>query len=403
MKAGVGYSENPDTRTAGKEVAESACRQAAQSRPCDLVLLFATSRHNAKILREAVADVVGAEVPIVGGGAVGAITNERFGYAGDQIAMAAIWFEAGECHLYTEGGLSEDEVAAGERLGRQFAEAGIKPDTSMVLFYNAIQSNGAAMSMIMATYLLAGIEKGLGFLPDISGAGLMGDFMGTPAGQYTGSGVGTHHALALAFGGGVQVDSAVMHGCKPASCYYTVTKADKQTILEINGQPALSFVRSLMGSAMSPEEYPFFLIFGVNKGEKWAEFDDNAYANRLCLAIDKERDGIVMFEPDMTEGTEFQIMQRSLDLNYIPPKIEQLFTKVLEAGRDPVFAIYIDCAGRAGGTGIEKDDAEVVQQSVNGRVPLLGLYTGVEIAAIEGAPRGLDWTGVFCLFSIAKK
>jgi diguanylate cyclase (GGDEF)-like protein len=28
-----------------------------------------------------------------------------------------------------------------------------------------------------------------------------------------------------------------------------------------------------------------------------------------------------------------------------------------------------------------------------------GLYTGVEIASIAGEPRGLDWTGVFCLFS----
>lgn len=112
MKVGVGYNDNPDTRTAGREVAEAALRQAGQDRPCDLTLLFATSRHNAKILREAVAGVLGAEVPIVGGGAVGAITNESFGYAGDQIALASVWFEAGECRLFIEGGLGEDKVAA---------------------------------------------------------------------------------------------------------------------------------------------------------------------------------------------------------------------------------------------------------------------------------------------------
>ena len=40
------------------------------------------------------------------------------------------------------------------------------------------------------------------------------------------------------------------------------------------------------------------------------------------------------------------------------------------------------------------------QQAVAGKVPLLGLYTGVEIAPVEGRSRGLDWTGVFCLLSV---
>jgi signal transduction histidine kinase len=43
-----------------------------------------------------------------------------------------------------------------------------------------------------------------------------------------------------------------------------------------------------------------------------------------------------------------------------------------------------------------------VQQTVNGRVPVLGLYTGAEIAEMGGRPRGLDWAGVFCLFSKRK-
>lgn len=67
---------------------------------------------------------------------------------------------------------------------------------------------------------------------------------------------------------------------------------------------------------------------------------------------------------------------------------------------NPVFAVYIDCAGRcAGYGGIDIEDAHVVQEIVKDRVPLLGLYTGAEISSIGGRPRGLDWTGVFCVFS----
>lgn len=403
MKVGVGYSDNPDTAEAGREVAEAALRQAGRSSPCDLVLLFGTARHDASNLRKAVVSVLGEDAIIVGGGAVGAIGNERFGYAGDQVILAAVWLDGATFKFFAEGGLDNDEVIAGARLGQQLADAGITPETPVTMFYDAIDQSKGYLRLVMATYLIEGIHKGLGFPPNMLGAGLQGDYMCTPTRQYVGDKVGEHHALALTFGGNVRVDTVVLHGCRPATGYYTVTKADRQTILEIDGQPALPFVLSLMGSGAVADDLPFFLIFGVNKGDKWGDFDERVYANRLCLAVDKERNGIVMFEPDMVEGTEFQIMQRSLDLDYMAPKLESLFAGL--AGREPVLALYIDCAGRAAGyAGMELEDAVVVQQVANKyKVPLLGLYTGVEIAPVLGRSRGLDWTGVFALFSVSCK
>ena len=400
MHVGVGYSDNPDTMAAGRGAALEALKNAnPDGRPCDLVLLFATARHDAEILRGAVASVLGDSVPIVGGGAVGAISNTRYGYAGDQIILAAFWLNGSRCDFFSEGDLEKGEAACGERLGRRLAARGITPASPVMLFYDAIDYSTGSMRILMATHLLAGLEKGLGFLPDLVGAGLQGDFTCNPTRQWLGSDIGEHNALALAFGGDVRIDSVIMHGCRPATGYYTVTKADAQTILEINGEPALDFIDALLGSAIPVENFAFFLIFGVNRGDRWAPFDENNYASRLCLAIDKERRGIVMFEPDMTPGTEFQIMYRSLDLDYMAPRIEARFAAL--SGRKPVFATYIDCAGRAGGYGgLELEDAIMVQNMVANRVPLLGIYTGVEIASVAGRPRGLDWTGVFSLFSV---
>ena len=255
--------------------------------------------------------------------------------------------------------------------------------------------------MLMATWLLAGMEQTLGFLPDVIGAGMMGDYECSPTRQYIGESVAEHHATALAFSGDIRIDSVIMHGCRPATRYYTVTKAHKQVILEINGRPALGFIDELLGGSIPPESYPFFLIFGVNRGDKWGQFDENNYASRLCIAVDKASGGIVMFEPDMVEGTEFQIMYRSLDLDYMKPRIENLFDRLDD--REPALALYINCAGRAAGYGgTDMEDALVVQSAVADRVPILGIYTGVEIASVRGRPRGLDWTGVFCLFSTPK-
>lgn len=398
MQVGVGYSDIPDSAIAGKQAVDIAIEQAGRVDKCDIVLIFCTARHESLVLRDAISSVVGDSVPIFGGGAVGIITNETFGYAGDQVGVACIWLDGVKCNVLTESGLSENEENTGIQLGKKLAEAGTEQDSSVMMFYDAVDHSKGELRLLMATWLLEGMKKGLGFLPNLMGAGLQGDHICSPTSQYIGDGLGEHSAMAMTFSKDIFIDSAIMHGCKPASPYYTVTRADGPAILEINNQPALKFLDNLLGSAITPEEYPFFLILGINHGNKWEAYDENNYASRLCLGIDRKRDCIIMFEPDMIAGTEFQIMFRSMDYDYMKPKVEELFDRL--DGREPVFAMYIDCAGRcAGYGGMDLEDAVVIQEAVNSRVPLLGLYTGVEIAAMGGRPRGLDWTGVFCLFS----
>jgi len=399
MRVGVGYSENPDTVKAGRQAADEALKGQPRERPCDLALLFSTVRHEPRLLRSTVASNLGPEVPILGGGAIGAITNEHFGYSGAQVVLAAIWLETARCEILTQDGLNKGEEKAGRKLGRKLAALGADKSSPVLLFYDAINRSQGDLRLLMATPLIAGLEKGLGCLPALVGAGLFGDYECSPYWQWTGRGLDQHSAMALAFSGNIRLDSVIMHGCQPATCYYQVTKADRQVILEINGQPALAFLDQLLGDFIRTEDYPFFLTLGVNEGDKWAPFNAESYANRLCLGLDTERGGLVMFEPDMVEGTEFQIMYRSLNLDYIPPRVAGLFGGL--GRRRPVFALYINCAGRAAGhAGLDIEDAVIIQREIGGRVPLLGLYSGVEIAEVKGRPQSLDWTGVLTLFSV---
>ena len=401
MRVGVGYSDIPDSALAGQHAARGALAQIGIGAPCDMVLLFCTSRHNPVTLRDAVAHVVGAKVPIYGGGAVGVMTNETFGYAGDQVGVACFRLDGVRCDVLTEPGLAQSEEQTGMRLGERLLAAGTTPQTPLMLFYDAVYQSEEGMRLLMATWLLKGLEDGLSFSPHLSGAGMQGDHIATPTMQFAGHEITQHSAMAMAFHGGISMDTAILHGCRPATDYFTVTRAEGPVILEINGVPAIAFMDELLGPAIKPSDYPFFLLFGINHGDKWGEYDEKNYASRLCLGIDEARSGIVMFEPDMVAGTQFQLMFRSLDLDYIAPKIEAVFDRL--EGREPVFAMYIDCAGRcAGYGGLDLEDAVVLQQAVRNRAPLLGLYTGVEIAEMDGHPRGLDWTGVFCLFSKRK-
>ncbi|GHV48033.1 hypothetical protein FACS1894204_12000 [Synergistales bacterium] len=401
MRASVGYGDDPNTFAAGRAAAAEALSKTLRSEPCDFALLFYTARHNAQILRDAVVSVIG-DVRVVGGGAAGVISDNRFGYAGDQVALACVWLEDAKCEFLSEGGLTESEERTGERLGQKLTELGTSPDSPVMLFYDAIDRTGGDVRILAATRLLAGIERTMGFLPDITGAGMMGDYICSSTPQWCGGEAPVaHHALALAFSGNIRVDSVIMHGCKPATGYYRVTKTDGQIILEIEGRAAVPFIEERLGQAIPPDAWPFFLLLGINRGDKWGVFEEDNYASRLCLAIDSSRGGIVMFEPDIVAGMEIQIMYRSLDHSYMKPAIERVFSSL--AGRRPVFAVYIDCAGRAAGYGgIDLEDAVILQETIAGRVPILGMYTGVEIARVQGRPCGLDWTGVFCLFSVQK-
>ncbi len=403
MRVGVGFSENPDTSAAGAHAAFLALQGSRDTRPCDIVLLFATARHDPWVLYDAVRGVVGPKPRILGGGAVGAITNDAFGYAGDQIGLAAIWLDNERIDVLAEGELDlRDENEVGQTLGRRLAALGATPDTSVMLFYDAIDRIGDRVRLVMATPMLEGLEQSLGFLPNLTGAGLQGDYASTPTRQWLGNDVLRNHLFCLAFSPGVRIDSIIMHGCRPATGYYTVTRADRNVILEIDHQPALDFICNLLGPTLQAEDLPFFLILGINRGDRWGEFGEKDYANRLCLAIDQDRRGIVMFEPDMVPGTTFQIMHRSMDLEYIQPRVEKAFARL--GDRTPVFAMYINCAGRAAGyAGFDQDDAVMIQETVGKRVPLLGIYSGVEIAPVKNRPQALDWTGVFSLFSVEKE
>ncbi|HWQ51178.1 MAG TPA: diguanylate cyclase, partial [Terriglobales bacterium] len=288
------------------------------------------------------------------------------------------------------------DMETGLWLGGQLARAGVKPDSPVMLFYGPGDPE-TCPRLPKATWLLEGVEKGLGFLPPVTGAGLRGDYLCRPRPRDAAPGA-CGELFALAFSDDVLVESTVIHGCTPITPYHTVTKAVGATVTEIDGVPALAMLNDLLGSALTLREYPFSLLLGVNYGELMGDFTGEDYVTRLCIGVDEEQGGIVMSEPDMREGTRFQLMARPLELTYIKPVIEEAFARL--AGREPIFALYIDCIGRCAGYGdLETEDALVMQKALGDKVPFLGIYMGAEIAPVGGRSRPLDWTGVLCLLS----
>lgn len=142
-------------------------------------------------------------------------------------------------------------------------------------------------------------------------------------------------------------------------------------------------------------------LTSANPARPWAPYAEENYSNCMCLRTDMKRNHIIMFEPELVTGSKFQLMSRSHDFAYIERHVSDLFARI--GDEEPFFALYINCAGRAGAyAGIEDEDAHFVQRAIGGRVPLLGFYSGIEIGPIQGEPKPMDWTGLLCLFTARK-
>jgi hypothetical protein len=401
-RAGVAYTENPNSRAAGAEAAREALERAGLDR-ADLVLAFQTSKHDPHAFHAGVRSVVGEDARLVGGYAAGIITNHRLGYEGHQAGVAVISAPSMRMDVLVEGDLrGRGPEAAGVSLGRRLRDVSFDGDPNLLLFYDAIKENvDDTLHLNMATPLLQGMSEGMGVSlrewPPTSGVGMMGDMQWNETWQFLDGEVKQQTATALCLSGGVRMDTVIMHGCKPAGRYYKVTRTDGPVLLELEGRPALEVMGEVLGDRSSWEEYPMFLTLGLNKGDKFEEFREENWANRLCMSIDRERGGLVMFEPDLKEGMEVTLMRRSIDFDYIGERARSLLERT--EGRRPFFALYIDCVGRAAAyCGMEAEEAEEVQKAL-GDIPLFGFYSGVEIAQVGGEVQALDWTGVLCVFS----
>jgi FIST N domain len=152
LRAGVGFSELPGSRQAGAEAARAALDQGSLD-ACDLVLMFATSKHDPVAFRDGVRSVLGPRPRLFGGSAVGVITNDRMGYEGFQAGVAAIATGGVRADIFCEGGVPGNERTAGAALARQISGRGYAERPSLLLLYDIVRRRepGVGLSMTMVT------------------------------------------------------------------------------------------------------------------------------------------------------------------------------------------------------------------------------------------------------------
>ena len=89
MKAAIGYCNEANAFLAGKKAAENAIEKGSISSP-DFLFAFSSGQLDPDDFFNGVQSVVGPETPIIGGSAIGIITNEHLSYKGHPAGVAVI-------------------------------------------------------------------------------------------------------------------------------------------------------------------------------------------------------------------------------------------------------------------------------------------------------------------------
>ena len=406
VKAGVGFDDNQNSFEAGNRAAAKALKNIGQQGG-SLVLAFCTGKHDYEACFEGIRSEVG-DTPIIGGPAIGVITNDYLGYEGYQVGVTVLPNDL-TFDTATAGGLNKGEKKVGLELGRQLSVKRNPREKLALLFYDSIKSPPPPTPVLnVSSYLIDGFEQGIGTNPPvIVGAGLIGSYAFDRGKQFCGAKVADQHAVAALLSGECFVHTTIMHGCKPMSDYHTITRVEGPVVYEIDGKSALDVIDSLLGNQDWQKRLPLLLVtLGVNCGEKYTPYNEKNYINRLIVGIIPEKNAIVLFEADFENGTEFQFMRRNSGLmeESAEKGCREALAYLQKNNQEPFFALYIDCAGRtAGFSGADKEEASIVQKTIGRDIPLLGFYSGVEIAPLMEKSRGLDWTGVLLLLSRSKE
>jgi hypothetical protein len=405
VKAGVGYCNEKDAFVSGRTIAESAMRSGGIEKPC-LVLAFCGGQVDANEFFKGLQFIVGVEVPIIGGSAIGIITNNDLSYEGFPAGAAILQSDSLTYKVACADDLDKDEMQAGKILAENYTNE--KEGKLLLIFYDSVKLSPTATTppvMNASPPLIKGIEETLMEPIPIIGAGLVGDHGFGPTKQFCGSFVCSQSVIGTLFQGDFQYYHQIIHGCTPKDgIYHTITKMEGSVIYEIDGKPVVELIDDMYGNQDWRRQVPVKrLSIGVNHGEKFGEYNEKEYVNRLIAGVLPEGAGIVIFEPDLGPGTEILFMLRDSKkiIESARKNSAELMARIKTDGKKPVFGLYIDCAGRTASysdTHVE-EASEICKIFNQANVPLLGFYSGVEIAPLLGKSRGLDWTGVLLVLT----
>ena len=377
--------------TDGYEAAVSAAsevREQLGELGADFILLFTTIGYEHEDVLEGVVEILGNK-PMSGAtfeGIIGSNVADESMYA---LQIVGIRSQTIGFYNFCAEDTINNPLQAGIDIGK-IVDSIDEPGNRILFLFPDFRSN--------VSQIFEGIEKHSQVL--LVG-GVSGDNLSfRQCHQFYNGEVNSESCSGVLMVGDFEVETIVTHGSEPVGQKRTVTRSDRNVIIEIDNRPALDVASEEMGAPITADNIGTAIsLMGIGLRVDEAKYLPSPYVLRAIHGFNFETKACTV-PTDVPEGTEIQFMRRDHEsvLNSATLAARCLKNKLDSA--DARWVCQFDCAGR--GKHMIGDDVlkgiQMVQSEFNLQVPWTGTFSFGEISPINDKNFFHNFTATLTVF-----
>ena len=202
-------------------------------------------------------------------------------------------------------------------------------------------------------------------------------------------------AVGAILEGAAGASAIVSQGCRPVGETFAITRAERNVVFELGGQPAIKRIEELYTSASERDQLLMRrgLHVGQAASELKAELSRGDFVIRNLVDVDRDNGSIAI--SDMAEiGQTIQFQVRDAE------SAREDLVRILEIERlDPVAgALLFSCNGRGKGLFGKPDHDVTALRSALGDIPVAGFFAAGELGPVGGRNFVHGFTASMLLF-----
>ena len=388
IRAGVGFSNALNPRTAAIEATAAALQQAGLSQ-AEGALCFATTAYGAAftmILRAVASEAKTREV--AGCSSIGVIASETEVESGNALAVVVFGGEEISAKRFFAPTLR----GRGEEVAREIAAAvrpGLRQTNLLCLFADTYNMD--------AEKLLPALSRELPGVT-ITGGGASEDGSVGETFVFCGDAVSNNAVSGMLIAGDFDLTIASSLACAPVGPAHRVTAVRENVILELDGRPAYEVFAEAAGPlATDLRRALAFVFLAVPMDPAADKIERGKFLVRNIIGVSQENGALaVAHHPGVGDVVGLVLRDAERARNNLKETLEDL-AKHLPAA--PAFGLYFDCVSRGSGLyNIPGHDSAYIRQYL-GELPIGGFFTGFEIGPAGDQTSLLQYSGVLAFIS----
>lgn len=374
------------------EAGRDAAREIRAGMPSTpkLVLCYLTINHEQEQFLAGLRGELGADVPVLGcsgQGVMGRGAVHEDGYAASLMALGGTALEvaitrASEVHT--------DTRAKGEEMARELRAQLSRPPKVTLLHYDPLC--GVDLDVLLGG-LASAIES-----PILGGAAAhYFNAAMTTTYQYFGSEVFSQGAVGVSLAGDFTAEMIFATGCAPVGYQLCATRVEANTILELDGRPALDVWKEITGAR---RKLDIMASSSVAIGVPVAGSDEHLI--RAAFVFDEARNGM-MLGAAVPQGAKLTLYHRTVEdaLGGAERMADELSRRL--AGKKLRAVLGFECGGRTRpflGTEATNEENRALQARVGAEAEWAGVICWGELFPVGDGPGFHNYT--FPLLALAE-